>query len=151
MLSEPWREIESMGLRTKPSNKDRIVILLRAAWAAAVVVVVIASLLPADSKPIQALEKLEISDKIEHMAAYFALAFLPAIHEKKRFVVAAALGAVALGVALEYGQLYLGWRDFEIGDMIADAAGVAVGIAVGMPLRGVMAHRVLNSVSEPRT
>jgi VanZ family protein len=131
-----------MGLHTKSSDKHPIVLLLRAAWAVAVVVVVIASLLPSDSKPMQALDQLEINDKLEHMAAYFALAFLPAIHEKKRFVVAAAFGAVALGVALEYGQLYLGWRDFEIGDMIADAAGVAVGVAVGASLRGIVAHRL---------
>ena len=131
-----------MGLRTKSSNKHPIVLLLRAAWAVALVVVVVASLLPSTSKPIQALDQLEINDKIEHMAAYFALAFLPAIHEKKKFIVAAAVGAVALGVALEYGQLYLRWRDFEIGDMIADAAGVAVGIAVGAPLRGMMARRL---------
>ena len=41
---------------------------------------------------------------------------------------------VALGIALEFAQLHVG-RDFEIGDMVADAVGVSVGLAAGIPLR----------------
>jgi VanZ family protein len=76
------------------------------------------------------------------LCAYAILAFLPAIHERKGFVVAAAVGAVALGVALEYGQLFSGWRDFEVGDMIADAVGVAVGLAVGVQMRSPESFRI---------
>ena len=83
----------------------------------------------------QALDRLHINDKLEHACAYAILAFLPAIHERKAFVTAAAVGAVALGIALEYGQLLSGWRDFEIGDMIADGIGVCVGLAVGVQMR----------------
>jgi VanZ family protein len=63
------------------------------------------------------------------------LAFLPTIHERWRLVLAAAIGAVVLGVALEFGQLYSGWRDFEAGDMVADAIGVGLGLLVGVPVR----------------
>jgi hypothetical protein len=49
-----------------------------------------------------------MNDKIEHLTAYAFLAFLPRIHERWRFI-AAAMGAVVLGVALEFGQLYSGW------------------------------------------
>ena len=101
----------------------------------AIFIVIVGSLLPPTSLPMRALDQFHINDKLEHGAAYAALAFLPAIHERQRFVIAAALGAVALGVALEFGQLYSGWRDFEIGDMVADAAGVCVGLGIGIPLR----------------
>src|SRR6516225_7188640 len=63
------------------------------------------------------------------------LAFLPAIHEQRRFIIAAAIGAVLLGIGLEFGQLLTGWRDFEVGDMIADAVGVCSGVAAGIPIR----------------
>ncbi len=109
--------------------------LLRAAWVLAIMIVVVGSLLPSDSAPMRALDLLHINDKIEHCAAYAVLAFLPAIHEKRGFLPAAAIGALALGIGLEYGQLYSGWRDFEIGDMVADAIGVCLGLAVGIPMR----------------
>jgi VanZ family protein len=81
------------------------------------------------------LDHFQLSDKFEHLLAYAALAFLPAIHERKALVVAATVGAVALGVALEFGQLFLGWRDFEIADMIADTVGVGLGLASGIKMR----------------
>jgi VanZ family protein len=109
--------------------------LLRVLWFAAVLVVIVGSLLPSTSLPMRALGSLHVSDKIEHFGAYAVLAFLPALHERKGFVIAAALGAVALGVALEFGQLFSGWRNFEIADMVADAIGVCFGLAAGVLAR----------------
>ena len=106
-------------------------------------IVVVASLLPSDSLPMRALDRLHINDKLEHFAAYAVLAFLPAVHERKWFIVAAAVGAVALGIALEFGQLFSGWRDFEVGDMIADAVGVCFGLASGIPLRSTETARTV--------
>jgi VanZ family protein len=83
----------------------------------------------------RALAELHISDKLEHVGAYALLAFLPAIHERRRFIVAAAIGTVLLGIALEFGQLFTGWRHFEGGDMVADAVGVCFGVAAGIPIR----------------
>jgi VanZ family protein len=82
-----------------------------------------------------ALNRLKINDKVEHFGAYAFLAFLPVIHERYRFVIAAAIGAILLGVALEFAQLYSGWRDFEVGDLVADAVGVVIGLLAGMPIR----------------
>jgi len=98
------------------------------------VAVIVGSLLPADSAPIRTLDLLPFSDKFDHMGMYAVLAFLPALHEDSKVVWRMAIGAVGLGIALEFVQLYVG-RDFEIGDMVADAVGVAVGLAVGLPLR----------------
>ena len=114
----------------------------RTIWLIAILIVVVGSLLPGDSLPIRALGRLHINDKIEHLTAYAFLAFLPTIHERWRFVIAAAMGAVVLGVALEFGQLYSGWRNFELGDMVADAVGVCFGLAIGVPIRSteILSH-----------
>jgi VanZ family protein len=114
-------------------NKQRKA--LRTTWLIAIFIVIVGSLLPGDSLPIKPLDRLNINDKIEHFAAYAILAFLPTIHERWRFVIAAAIGAVVPEVALEFGQLYSGWRDFEVGDMVADALGVGFGLLVGVPVR----------------
>jgi VanZ family protein len=108
--------------------------VLRIAWLFAIVAVIVGSLLPPDSAPIRTLDALPFSDKFDHLAMYAVLAFLPALHEETKVVWWMALGAVAMGIALEFAQLYVG-RDFEIGDMVADALGVAVGLGAGLPLR----------------
>jgi hypothetical protein len=109
--------------------------LLRLAWFLGVAVVIVGSLLPGDSAAIRALDKLDISDKIQHFAAYMVVALLPALHERRPVVVTLAVALVGLGVLLEFGQVLSPGRDFEIGDMVADTAGVCVGIAAGWPLR----------------
>lgn len=108
---------------------------LRILWLLAILVVVVGSLLPGNSLPMRALSYLPVSDKFDHAAAYAVLAWLPAIHERKKAIVAFALGAVALGIGLEYLQLWSGWRDFEIGDMVADAVGVVCGLVAAVPVR----------------
>ena len=114
---------------------ERRKLLLRILWGLAILTIIVGSLLPGDSTPIQMLDHLKISDKIQHFGAYVVLAFLPAIHERRKFVVMAALFAVVLGIGLEFGQLDSAGRDFEIGDMLTDALGVCFGLMVGIPLR----------------
>ena len=120
--------------------------LLRTLWLAAIIIVVVGSLLPASSTPMRALAELHISDKLEHVGAYAVLAFLPAIHERRRFIIAAAIGTVLLGIGLEFGQLFTGWRDFEVSDMGADAVGVCIGIAAGISVRSSRVMRSFRSV-----
>jgi VanZ family protein len=108
---------------------------LRAIWLLAVAAIIAGSLLPSESAAMQAIDRVPLSDKVEHAAAYAFLAFVPAIHERRRRVIAAAAGAVLLGVALEFAQLWSGWRDFEVADMVADGIGVAVGLGIGWTLR----------------
>jgi hypothetical protein len=104
-------------------------------WLACIALVAIGSLLPDNSLPIRALYRLNISDQIQHVAAYAVLAFLPVIHERPRVLGAIIIGLIGLGVLLEFGQM-LESRDFEIGDMVGDTAGVFVGIVAAAPLRG---------------
>ena len=122
--------------------------ILRVIWFIAIVAVIIGSLLPGNSGPMRLIDRLHIPDKVEHFLAYAVLTFLPTIHERRGFIIAAAIGAVALGVGLEFAQLYSGWRDFEVGDMVADTAGVLAGAAGGIPMRSIEVVRPL--LSPPR-
>jgi VanZ family protein len=75
-----------------------------------------------------------------HFLAYAIIAVLPAIHERPVFSIFAGVAAVALGVALEYGQLYSPGRSFEVADMAADALGVSLGLLVGIPFHARIAR-----------
>jgi VanZ family protein len=105
--------------------------------------VIVGSLLPGDSAPMRALSQLPVSDKVDHAIAYAILAWLPATHERRKVVVGAALGAVAMGIALEYAQLYSGWRDFEVSDMVADAVGAGCGFFAALSMRSAAFFRKL--------
>jgi VanZ family protein len=76
----------------------------------------------------KALEGLGINDKFEHFAAYLVLAFLPALHERRPALAATLLGAIVMGVALEFLQRLSPGRTFEIADMVADTIGVLSGL-----------------------
>ena len=121
-----------MALSLTPPQRHGVRIL----WACALIIVIFGSLLAPSSKPMELIGELPISDKVEHFSAYFVLAFLPALHERARIAWWIAAGAILLGVGLEYGQLYeANGRDFEVLDMVADAAGVLSGMLVAWPFR----------------
>jgi VanZ family protein len=73
-------------------------------------------------------------DKLEHVLAYGVLMFWFAqIYYRTRSRLLFALGFVLLGIALEFLQSFTETRQFEIADMIADAAGVVLGWLVAPP------------------
>jgi len=110
---------------------------LRAAWLLAVIGVIVGSLLPPGSAPLRTLGLLPLNDKAIHAISYAILAFLPAIHERRGFAVAAALGAMAMGIAIEFIQPYWG-RDYEVGDMVADGVGICIGAGAALPIRSTL-------------
>src|SRR6185503_20103695 len=68
------------------------------------------------------------SDKVEHLVAYAILMFwFCAFHAGDRVHWRYGLAWTSLGVAIEFIQRSLGYRTFEVRDMIADAIGVLVG------------------------
>jgi VanZ family protein len=70
----------------------------------------------------------EQSDKLEHLGSYGLVMFwFGQLYLERRVRLGYALGFAALGVALEFVQGWLGYRDFEIADMVADAVGVTLG------------------------
>jgi VanZ family protein len=68
---------------------------------------------------------IESSDKLGHLAAYGVLMFWFAQLYARRMPWAAAF--VAMGVVLEFLQGWLGYRSFEVLDMLANSGGVLLG------------------------
>lgn len=109
--------------------------VLRFIWVSVIFAIIIGSLLPGTSTPMKMLESFHLSDKVQHFLAYTVLAFLPSIHEKRRFTLWAASGAILLGVALEYGQLLVSSRSSDVIDIVMDTGGVMVGLVLGDAVR----------------
>lgn len=73
------------------------------------------------------------NDKLGHFAVYGVLMFWFAQLYLRRLAWAA--GFIALGIALEFAQGWLGYRSFELYDMLANALGVLLGWAGALLLR----------------
>jgi VanZ family protein len=72
-------------------------------------------------------------DKLGHFAAYGLLMFLFCQIYARR--IAFALGCIAVGIALEFLQGMTGTRTFDVVDMLANAAGVLLGLAAARLVR----------------
>lgn len=73
-------------------------------------------------------------DKFSHAFAYFVLmSWFANLYRSLRLRAGFAAGFIALGVALEFVQLWTGYRSFEVSDMVAGALGVAAGWAAAPP------------------
>jgi VanZ family protein len=82
-------------------------------------------------------------DKLEHFAAYCALAvWFTGLYPRTRYwkVVLCLLG-LGLGLEIAQGAMQLG-RSAEALDMVANAAGVGAGLALALTLTGKWARRV---------
>ena len=74
---------------------------------------------------------IDESDKLEHLLAYAPLMFwFCLLYARTQTRIAYALLWIAMGVSLEYIQGQLGYRTFEVEDMIANAIGVLLGWAL---------------------
>ena len=109
--------------------------ILRALWCFLAVLVAVISLVPAAAAPIRWIDQAGLSDKALHAAGYLPLAFLPALHERRRRVALLVAVSMLLGVALEYAQSLVDGRSFEAGDMVANGAGLLAGLLAGLPFR----------------
>jgi VanZ family protein len=73
-------------------------------------------------------------DKFSHAFAYSVLmSWFANLYAGLSRRAAFAVGFIALGVILEFAQLWTGYRTFEVTDMAADALGVAAGWATAWP------------------
>jgi hypothetical protein len=102
--------------------------------------VVMGSLLPAASPVMVAVGRLRINDKVQHFCAYLALSSLPVIGFRDgRRGIAAGLSMFVLGALLEAGQHFSPGRAVELGDVIANGAGVSCGVLLAFPIRTLFA------------
>jgi hypothetical protein len=114
--------------------------LILSLWAVLIGCVVIGSLLPAASPVMVALGRLHIWDKLQHFGAYLALSFLPVIgFRDRRRGLMAGLSMFLLGVLLEAGQHFSPGRAVELGDVLANGAGISCGALLGLPFRTLIA------------
>lgn len=87
--------------------------------------------------------QVENADKYGHVAAYAAVMFwFTQIYDETRSRVFVALALLGMGIALEFAQAWTGYRTFERADMIADAAGIAIGWIVAPPRMRNLLDRV---------
>lgn len=80
-------------------------------------------------------------DKVKHAAAFVALTAL-GWRAGYRDVLRLGGGLLALGAAIEIAQAFTSWRSGEWADLLADAAGIALGLW--------LAPRVLRQPAEDR-
>jgi VanZ family protein len=73
-------------------------------------------------------------DKLSHAFAYFMLmSWFANLYPSLSLRAGFAAGFTALGVILEFVQLWTGYRSFEVTDMTAGALGVAAGWVTAPP------------------
>jgi len=76
----------------------------------------------------------EQGDKVAHALAYFVLmSWFSNLYESAAAQTICAIGCIALAVWLEFVQRWTGFRTFEVADMAAGAAGVAVAWTLAPP------------------
>jgi VanZ family protein len=124
--------------RDASGRKGRTLIL--SLWAVLMCCVVFGSLLPAASPVMVAVGRLHVSDKVLHFSAYLMLSLLPVIgfRDRRRGLIA-GLSMFVLGLLLEDGQHFSPGRAVELGDVIANGAGVSCGVLLAPPIRMLIA------------
>lgn len=100
--------------------------------------------------PIRAvLVALPYGDKVGHLGLYGAIALaLGLLVRTKAQVAGTGLAVILLGVADEFRQLTEGNRNFSAGDVLANLAGVCLGLLVAYTFRRVRAASNRASGSE---
>lgn len=108
-----------------------------ALWWLAIAVTFVVCLVPGPDLP----EVPPGGDKIEHFLAYFLLAAAAVqLYATRRALAFAGFGLLALGIAIELAQgAFTTTRAADAWDVVADAVGVAAGLAIAWtPLRDVL-------------
>jgi VanZ family protein len=110
---------------------------IQSAWVISIILVVCLSLTPRIEIPYQ----FTGADKLAHCLAYAWLAILPFFgFARVRAAFTGAFLMVPLGIGLEFAQRHVPGRDFSILDIVADNAGVALGIVAAGYVRYKRLH-----------
>ncbi len=118
--------------------------LAASAWSVLLIAVIVLSLHPAPGLPTG-----HGIDKALHLVGYFFLAVLPfAGFARPRLALGLSLMMLPLGIGLEFVQDMIPGRVKEGLDMVANGAGVFLGLCLGRPARRLAAwigtHRTLH-------
>ena len=138
MKTSTQNDYAAPGGRNASGRTRRTLIL--SLWVLLLGCVVIGSLLPAANPLMVAIGRLHIWDKLQHFGAYLALSFLPVIgFRDRRRGLMAGLSMFLLGILMEAGQHFSPGRAVELGDVLANGAGVSCGTLLGLPIRTLIA------------
>ena len=121
--------------------KQRLAQLLRhrTLWRFAMMISIVAVLYLATTSgplPVPAMP----SDKANHLIAFLELTLLMRLgwpHLKSYYLISLLLG---FGMLIELVQATLPYRDFSLADVVADAAGIAIGLLIWPGLRKLRAQ-----------
>ena len=81
------------------------------------------------------------SDKVGHFIAYGVLMFwFSMLYLKRASRAAYAAGFIAMGVGLEFVQGWLGYRTYEVLDMVTNTIGVLLGLALALAMSRISAR-----------
>jgi VanZ family protein len=84
---------------------------------------------------------IEQGDKLQHLAAYGTLMlWFALLYKNSRTRLAYAAGFIALGIGLEFVQGALGYRTFDVHDMVANGIGVVLGWALALAVPRILAR-----------
>ena len=86
--------------------------------------------------------QFRISDKVMHIGAFAFLAVWFSGQYEKRSYWRIALGLIAFGILIELVQSTVSYRTAEWMDLIGDAAGIAIGLLIGVLGAGGWSMRV---------
>lgn len=105
--------------------------VLMVLWVFLIAAVTVFSLLPASVVP-----RVPGGGTLEHLSAYLALAFIPAVAIRRVYrVFVAVISMACLGALLEILQIAIPGRAFEWMDIVMNTVGVTAGVLAGIPLR----------------
>ncbi len=90
-------------------------------------VVALASILYLAITPVPPEITLSVSDKANHLLAFYTLAVLTdQALPQTRFISWPALWLLGYGLCIEFLQYFLPWREFSLLDLLTDAIGLAL-------------------------
>jgi VanZ family protein len=115
-----------MGPPVLGPRSSRLLTLTRVVFGVALAATAWTSLLPPEDVP----PAFGLSDKVIHAIGYAVLGFL-AVASRISWPRAWLL-VVGFGVLLEFAQGIAGYRSFEVADMVADAVGASIGVAIAI-------------------
>ena len=136
MIQENKTIPPTYGKKNRLSSTNPI---LRTLWISSIILVVFLSLSPKIDIPFEFRE----SDKVAHFVAYLWLAVLPFFAFSPPAALRRALFMVPLGIGLEFAQIMVPGRSFSFGDILANIAGIALGIWMAGALKKRLKVRVL--------
>lgn len=143
LQNEPPPDMLSLPVSNPPLRPSPVCftgrVPLLSLWSVLIGCAIVGSLLPAASPIMAGIARLHINDKLQHFSAYLTLSGLPVLaFRNRRTSILAGLSMFFLGALLEGGQHFSPGRAVELGDVVANGAGVCCGLLFAVSIRSLL-------------